>query len=312
MKILVINYKPDLSYYSKRGLNFEVDYKTTNQTFPYFIARPASNLSPAIYTPDVSQYITQFQGYDFIIVAYNPKDYPSLFNYTGGYTHSVPVGKTIWCTIRQDSFTNNYIVHELMHALVYHLNVIKGLNKSNKTMLWDYMDSDKLKRPYYLNNDPENPESNHSQTWEQIKPHLDMLKITTPVATLQRFYDDGVQTLGEFSMGDFKCKTLERPWKDNKPNISCIPIGEYDVEHTWSLKFLKYTYEIKNVKGRSGIRIHSGNFFFDILGCIILGSSYDNLNKDSQVDILNSKNTIDTFEKLLNKKPFKLKITNKN
>ena len=176
MKILAVNCKPDLSYYSKRGLNFDVDYKTSGQIFPYFQARPSSALSQAIYTPDITGYCSQFTGYDIIIVSYNPKDYPSTFAYTGGYTHSVPVNGAIWLTVRQDGFTNSYITHEVMHALVLHLNVIKGLNKSNSTMVWDYMDKSKEGIPYFHNDNPEFEGGNYSQTWEQIKPHLDKLK----------------------------------------------------------------------------------------------------------------------------------------
>ena len=42
-------------------------------------------------------------------------------------------------------------------------------------MIRDYMDVDMQGRPYYLNNDRENPQSNHSQTWSQIQLQLSKL-----------------------------------------------------------------------------------------------------------------------------------------
>lgn len=177
MKILAINCIPDLTYF-KDKIDFQVDYKITDKVFPYFIARAKNTAlgTPDMYSPDPTTYISQFKGYDFIIVCYDPAKYPSTFASTGGYTNSVPVNNSIWCTVRKDSYTNKYITHELMHCLVYYLNVIKGLNKSNSTMAWDYMDSDKQGRPYHLNDFPDNPDSNFSQTWEQIKKNINLLK----------------------------------------------------------------------------------------------------------------------------------------
>ena len=137
-----------------------------------------------------------------------------------------------------------------------------------------------------------------------IPPKID----TKPTVTLERFSDNNIEALGDLSFNSFTCQTLERPWKNNQKNISCIPIGTYQVKYTFSSKFLKYTYEVLNVPNRSGIRIHSGNYFFDIEGCILLGDSYSDINKDGQKDVLNSRVTIKKFEDLMQKRPFTLKI----
>jgi hypothetical protein len=126
--------------------------------------------------------------------------------------------------------------------------------------------------------------------------------------TLNRVSDDGVQTLGNLIVDNFRCKTLEKPWKNNQSNISCIPKGIYICKYTFSPKFLKYTYEVQGTKPRSGIRIHSGNYFFDIQGCILLGDSYAYLNSDKELDILNSRKTIKTFEDYMAKQSFNLII----
>jgi hypothetical protein len=44
--------------------------------------------------------------------------------------------------------------------------------------------------------------------------------------------NDKAQTLGELSIdgNDFKCKTMELEYNDNKKRISCIPPGTYIVK----------------------------------------------------------------------------------
>ena len=66
--------------------------------------------------------------------------------------------------------------------------------------------------------------------------------------------------------------TLENPWKDNTPSISCIPPGKYMCKLIISPKFGK-TYEVKNVRGRKHIIFHVGNSPVDTHGCVLLGLS---------------------------------------
>lgn len=133
-----------------------------------------------------------------------------------------------------------------------------------------------------------------------------------PTVTIVREKSDSKQTLGKLTVNvngvSFSCETLELPWLNNASNISCIPVGTYDVKYTFSPKFLKFTYQIMNVPKRSGIRIHSSNYYTDLLGCIALGTTRADINKDGVLDITNSRIAIAAFEKILNKKPFKLII----
>jgi hypothetical protein len=103
-------------------------------------------------------------------------------------------------------------------------------------------------------------------------------------------------------------KTLELPDKNNQPKISCIPKGIYQVKYTMSPSFKKHTYEIQGVPDRAGIRIHSGNFTRQILGCILLGKELVDIDKDGTIDITESRKTIEEFESLLNYEPFTLTI----
>ena len=40
------------------------------------------------------------------------------------------------------------------------------------------------------------------------------------------------------------------------------------------------------------ILIHSGNYFTDILGCILVGESFKEINHDGYLDVVNSKVTL--------------------
>lgn len=322
MKILAINCNPDLSYFEKRGLPIEVECVNLNKIFPlrflYNVKDSNNNLVP-LYTPDVNAYLEETYKdfkYSFIMVGWKPKDYSPVLKNTGGYTHWQPLTSgTYWITIRQDPFpNNNYPVHELHHGLI---NIINN-NKVLKHHVIDYMDSTPVNgvmMPYYLNDQPDNPNSNYAVTWNQIKNFLpELLAITydtkpaLPLVPLKRNWDNGVQTLGDLTYDTFSCKTLERPFKDNKPNISCIPKGTYLCKWTWSLRLMRYTYEVMNVPNRTGIRFHKGNYFFDVDGCILLGTGYGDLNHDAFADIINSSITIDKFNNLMNKKDFMLQI----
>jgi len=73
------------------------------------------------------------------------------------------------------------------------------------------------------------------------------------------------------------CVTAERPWLNNLPNVSCIPVGTYTcVSH--SSPDHPGTWEVANVPNRSEILIHNGNFpLKDSEGCILVGEAYSTL-----------------------------------
>ena len=79
--------------------------------------------------------------------------------------------------------------------------------------------------------------------------------------------------------------TVERPYLDNKPFISCVPDGEYILKPVNSAKYGQ-TYFIESLDlengvpvvglaqgKRTGILFHIGNTIDDSTGCIILGKS---------------------------------------
>lgn len=131
---------------------------------------------------------------------------------------------------------------------------------------------------------------------------------------LIRNFGDDKQCLGVFKTEGFECKTLELADKGNANRISCIPYGTYTVKWTKSPLFSKnagkdvYTYEVQNVPGRGGIRIHSANYFFQLLGCIAVGDLLKDLNMDGELDTIHSGATLDKFEDHMNRETFELEI----
>jgi len=68
--------------------------------------------------------------------------------------------------------------------------------------------------------------------------------------------------------------TVERPWLNNTPQQSCIPVGTYQCKRVQSPRFGD-TFEVTNVPGRSHILFHAGNVAADSLGCILVGHGFD-------------------------------------
>lgn len=113
-----------------------------------------------------------------------------------------------------------------------------------------------------------------------------------------------IQTHGRLTIVDeqglpvFSCFTLELPWMENKPNISCIPKGEYPLAHRNSPKYGDHIH-VMNVPGRSYILIHPANFVSQLRGCIAPGDRRMDLNADGTLDVANSKKTMDRILPLI-------------
>lgn len=97
----------------------------------------------------------------------------------------------------------------------------------------------------------------------------------------------------------FQCKTLELGWKDNKSKVSCIAKGKYTAKKEYSNSFKEDLFELKNVPGRSEIKIHSANYYTQLKGCIGIGDTYSDLNNDGYLDVLNSRTTLKKFHAIM-------------
>lgn len=98
-------------------------------------------------------------------------------------------------------------------------------------------------------------------------------------------YDDSPEgAFGIATLESSQWDSLELPWHDNKPRISCIPFGIYTAElaptgHLWSPRTDGQLYRLKDVPGRDYVEIHaatwagdvSAGWHTDLQGCIALG-----------------------------------------
>lgn len=122
--------------------------------------------------------------------------------------------------------------------------------------------------------------------------------------TLVRVAETPFGTFGVLMDGGLPfCLTVERPWKNNVRNVSCIPEGEYVCRAVKSPKFGN-TFEVCGVPGRSAILFHKGNLMEDSHGCIILGERFDLLadvpavlsSGDAMKEFLMRTATVDEFD----------------
>ena len=90
--------------------------------------------------------------------------------------------------------------------------------------------------------------------------------------------------------------TLERGWANNERRKSRIPEGVYDLQRIHSPKF-GWTYEVKDVPGRSEIIIHQGNTLTHTSGCILVGKRWGRL--EERPAVLSSREGMKRFLKLM-------------
>jgi len=111
--------------------------------------------------------------------------------------------------------------------------------------------------------------------------------------TLERFAYHPEGTLGSIMVGEQRFYSIERPWLDNAPNISCIPEGTYETGWRESPRFGE-TWHIQSVPARTFILIHVANYPKDVQGCIGLGMSL----MGDKIAVSSSRNAVKLFEDL--------------
>lgn len=317
MKILILknNYKKKLDI--KKGLehlkkntplSYEVEELSCNIPLQFKKVGNATfgGVVPDGYYQELRKIVPEGK-YDVVVMFYD-QDTPGI---RVAITENVPLyPDTDMICMRNDDKGGKTFNHEMFHVFFKKL-ARRGVN------LYDPMDVAIVKGKgigYYNNECLDCEESNRTIALAELKPYWKV--ITNPISqnsiTLKRESDDGIQTLGTLTVNkngvSFAVKSLELSWKENAKNISCIPKGTYDVVYSFSPSFLKYTYEIKNVPNRSGIRIHSANYASQLKGCIALGTTLTDINHDGKLDTTNSTVAIKAFEQLMDYKPFKLTI----
>ena len=125
--------------------------------------------------------------------------------------------------------------------------------------------------------------------------------------------DEG--TFGVLVYPDGWVYTAELPDRDNRSNLSCIPEGRYSLSMRTSQKYGN-VYQVNNVKNRSHILLHHGNFAGDracglrthSAGCILLGSKRGRIH--GQKAVLASRTARRRFELAMDFEPTTLEIIN--
>lgn len=106
------------------------------------------------------------------------------------------------------------------------------------------------------------------------------------IVKLTRFCSGPMGTFGRLEAGDRHWFTVERPWLDNTPMKSCVPLGEYDLvwqptttnvpeeyaAATWYLDGGTVSSEHVSSRRRTRVAVHIGNTMDDVSGCIAVGT----------------------------------------
>lgn len=96
---------------------------------------------------------------------------------------------------------------------------------------------------------------------------------------IERFVYSTMGTFGVLYVDDVPlCYTVERPWRQNKPNVSCVPEGDYKLTPRMSGVMKRTTrdrfdwgFEVGPVLNRTYIMIHPANMMSDLEGCVGVG-----------------------------------------
>jgi hypothetical protein len=98
-------------------------------------------------------------------------------------------------------------------------------------------------------------------------------------ATLERFAYTPNGTFGSLILPSGNTLyTVERPWRNNEPRISCIPEGVYPCQPRKYYRGGYEAIEVVDVPDRSYILIHKGNTMDDLAGCIAPGVNLGYVN----------------------------------
>lgn len=98
---------------------------------------------------------------------------------------------------------------------------------------------------------------------------------------LERLFEAGGGLFGRFVSAQGKrFASMERTWADNRPRVSCVPPGRYELVPFEGARFPKHwalvgpgvsAYPAKGA-ARSSVLIHAANRPLELEGCIALGT----------------------------------------
>lgn len=121
------------------------------------------------------------------------------------------------------------------------------------------------------------------------------------IILIERFCYGPEGTFGVLTYRDFSCFTVERPWRNNTPLVSCIPDGDYRCEwyasprHGRTLAVVGGTVSLfpSPRHDRSAILFHLGNWPRNFEGCIGLGRTFTCIQ--GEMGVSSSRDTVNRF-----------------
>lgn len=124
--------------------------------------------------------------------------------------------------------------------------------------------------------------------------------------TINRYQMDKSGTLSRVTVGDHRYYGIERPWINNRPEVSCIPGGEYALIHhcsekygdVWAFIGGSVSYQPNRQSDRYACLIHSANYGHQVKGCLGLGKD-KGLAADGSLAVWSSRNAIDELRTIL-------------
>jgi len=131
---------------------------------------------------------------------------------------------------------------------------------------------------------------------------------------IERQHMDSTGTLSYITIDDQEFWGIEKPWRNNRSMVSCIPLGHYVLlpyksprfGHTWAFSGGTVSAKRSNSSERYACLIHKGNYGKDVNGCLAIGTSpnYPWSSKSHLVGVGASKLAFDKLMSILEGEPY--------
>lgn len=86
---------------------------------------------------------------------------------------------------------------------------------------------------------------------------------------------------------------IEGVWKTIENKVKLFPIGVYPIRLEYSPRFNRDLWELHDIEGRAEIKIHVANYYYQLIGCIGVGMSHQDINADGTIDLSQSRIALD-------------------
>ena len=132
---------------------------------------------------------------------------------------------------------------------------------------------------------------------------------------IERQLMDSTATLSHVTVDDQEFWGIEKPWRNNRSMVSCIPLGHYVLipykspryGNTWAFVGGSVSAKRSAASARFACLIHKGNYGKDVKGCLAIGSSPNypwDTKKPSLLSVRASKVAFDKLMDMLEGEPY--------